>query len=75
MRWCLILEQFVPELEYIKGENTAVANALSHLNMNDNQDILNLSGRYGYDDDDMPDNAYPICYHDIAKAQKHYAKL
>ena len=31
MRWRLILEEFGPELKYIKGENNVVANALSHL--------------------------------------------
>ena len=31
MRWCLILEEFVPELKYIKGEHNVVAEALSRL--------------------------------------------
>ena len=43
--------------------------------MSDNQDILNISELYGYDDKDLPDSAYPIRYHDIAKAQKTDAKL
>ena len=43
MRWCLILEEFGPELKYIKYENNVVAGALSRLNMNDNQEILNIS--------------------------------
>ena len=75
MRWRLILEEFGPELKYIKGENNVVANALSRLEMSDNQEILNISELYGYDDKDLPDSAYPICYHDIAKAQKTDAKL
>ena len=75
MRWRLILEEFVPELKYIKGENNIVADALSSLDMSDNKDILNISKLYGYNDDDMPDSAYPICYHDISKAQKNDAKL
>ena len=36
---------------------------------------LNISELYGYDDADIPDSAYPIRYHDIAKAQKNDAKL
>ena len=68
MSWRLILEVFGPELKYIKVENNVVADALSHLDMRDNQDILNISELYGYDDDDLPDNAYPIRYHNIAKA-------
>ena len=43
--------------------------------MSDNQDILNISQLYGYDDEDLPDSAYPIRYHDISKAQKTDAKL
>ena len=43
--------------------------------MSDNQEILNISELYGYDDEDMPDSAYPIRYHDIAKAQKTDVKL
>ena len=75
MRWCLILEEFGPELKYIKGENNVVADALSRLEMSDNQDIFDISELYGYDDKDLPDSAYPICYHDIAKAQETDAKL
>ena len=69
MRWRLILEEFSPKLKYIKGENNVVADALSRLEMSDNQDILNISELYGYNDKDLPDSAYPIRYHDIAKAQ------
>ena len=75
MCWRLILEEFGPELEYIKVENNVVADALSCLEMSDNQEILNISDLYGYDDLDMPDRADPIRYHDISKAQKTDAKL
>ena len=75
MRWRLILEQFGPELKYIKGENNVVANALSCLEKSENQEILNISELYGYDDKDLPDSAYPIRYHDISKAQETDAKL
>ena len=47
MRWRLILEEFGPELKYIKVENNVVADALSRLEMSDNQDILNVSELYG----------------------------
>ena len=43
--------------------------------MSDNQEILNISELYGYNDEDMPDSAYPMRYHDIAKAQETDAKL
>ena len=75
MRWSLILEEFGPESKYIKGENNFVADALSRLEKSDNQDILNISELYGYDDKDLPDKDYPICYHDIAKSQETDTKL
>ena len=75
MRWRLILKEFGPKLKYIKGENNVVADALSRLKMSDNQEILNISELYGYNDKDLPDSAHPIHYHDIAKAQKTDAKL
>ena len=75
MRWRLILEEFGPELKYIKGENNVVADALYRLEMSDNQEILNISELYGYDDADMPDSAYPIRYQDSAKSQKNDSKL
>ena len=75
MRWRLILEEFGPEFKYIKGENNAVSDALSCLEMSDNQEILNISELYGYDKEDLPDSAYPIRYHNIATAQKTDAEL
>ena len=68
MRWRLIIEDFGPELKYIKGENNVVADAPSRLKMSDNQEIINISELYGYDDEDLHDSAYPIHYHNIAKA-------
>ena len=47
MHWCLILEEFGPELKYIKGENNVVADALSRLEKSPNQEILNISELYG----------------------------
>ena len=43
--------------------------------MSDNKEILNISEIYVYNDKDLSDSAYPIRYHDIAKAQKTYAKI
>ena len=75
MRWRLILEEFGPELKYIKGENNVVADAIYRLEKNDHQEILNIYELYGYNDKDLPGNAQPIRYHDIAKAQETDAKL
>ena len=75
MRWRLILEEFGPELKYIKGENNIVADALSLIEISDNQEILNIFELYGYDEKDLLERACPIRYHDIAKAQETDAKL
>ena len=69
MRWRLVLEEFGPDLQYIKGERNVVADALSRLEIDDNQEIFNISECFGYDDDDLPPSSYPIRYKDIAKAQ------
>ena len=75
IRWRPILEEFGPDLKYIKGKNNVVSDALFLFDMNDNQDILSISKIYGYDDDDLPDSANPICYQNFVKAQKTDAKL
>ena len=43
--------------------------------MNDNQEILNISELYFYDENDLPASTYPIRYQDITKSQKNDAKL
>ena len=75
MRWRLILEEFRPELKYTKNENNVVAENFSFLEMSGFQDILNITELYCYNDADLPDIAYPICYHGISKSQKTNAKL
>ena len=75
MRWRLILKEFGPELKYIKGKHNVVADALSRLEISDNQEILNIFELYGYDDGDLSDIAYPIRYYNISKAQKTVARL
>ena len=75
MRWRLIIKDFGPELKYIKGENNGIANTHASLEMNDIQEILNISELYGYDDADLPDSAYPIRYCNISKAQKTDSEL
>ena len=75
MRWRLILEEFGPELKYIKGEKNVVADALSRLEMDNSIDTVNPTECFGYDDDDLPANSYPVRYRDIAKAQRKETKL
>jgi hypothetical protein len=76
MRWRLVIEEFGPELRYIKGESNVVADALSRLKIDDETEIFNVSECFGYDDDDLPPSSFPIRYIDIATtAQKKDVKL
>jgi hypothetical protein len=70
MRWRLVLEEFGPCLQYIKGTHNVVANALSRLPIDDDQEIFNISECFGYDDDDLPPSSFPLWYRDIAKAHR-----
>jgi hypothetical protein len=65
----LVLEEFGPDLQHIKGERNVVADALSRLEIDDEQEIFNISECFGYDDDDLPPSSFPLRYKDIAKAQ------
>jgi hypothetical protein len=54
MRWRPVLKEFGPDLQHIKGERNVVADALSRLETEDEQEIFNISECFGYDDDDLP---------------------
>jgi transposase InsO family protein len=69
MRWRLVLEEFGPDLQHIKGERNVVADALSRLEIDDDQEIFNISECFCYDDDDLPPSSFPLRHKDIAKAQ------
>jgi hypothetical protein len=69
MRWRLVLEEFGPDLQYIKGTHNVVADALSRLPIDNDQEIFNISEYFGYDDDDLPPSSFPLRYRDIAKVQ------
>ena len=70
MRWRLVIEEFGPELNYIKGEHNIVADALSRLDMDTAREIFNITEAVGYDDDDLPEGDFPIQYSLIEKKQK-----
>ena len=65
MRWKLVLEEFGLELNYIKGENNIVADALSRLEMDTQQEIFNIAEVIGDNDDDLPLESFPIRYSSI----------
>ena len=75
MRWRLVIEEFGPELNYIKGENNIVADALSRLGLMTDEEFVAQYGEHGelYDySDDTPEFAedYPISYAQIEYEQK-----
>jgi hypothetical protein len=76
MRWRLIIEEYSPELLYVKGETNIVADALSRLDLatsdtspSDMHDMQYLADNFSLEDDDLPDDAYPLQYKLIASHQ------
>ena len=75
MRWRLILEEYGPELLYIKGTHNVVADALSRLNMDEGHggelDALCfevMAELYAGEDDEFP-NEFPLSYRQLAHEQ------
>ena len=65
MYWRLIIEEFSPELIYIKGEHNVVADALSHLDLSSEpikQDINVIAEDFGLDKHDFKNFTYPLKY-------------
>ena len=77
MRWRLAIEEYGPELVYIKGEKNVVADALSRLATKDEdvEGIEFITEQFAYDDSDMPKSMYPLRFSIIAKYQKRDEKL
>ena len=74
MRWRLILEEFGPELRYIKGENNVVADALSRLEMTPDKispEPAEMAENFALEEEDLPKEAYPLSY---KKIQIHQQK-
>ena len=75
MRWRLVLEEFGPDLQYIKGERNIAPDALSRLEIDNKQEIFNISECFGYDDEDLSPSSFPLRYKEIAKEQQANAAL
>ena len=86
MRWRLILEEYNPDLQYIKGEYNIVADALSRLPMLDLDPSPMKMEQLAFEDEDLPPDAFPLNYKTLmshqqkdenllqkAKANKQYA--
>jgi hypothetical protein len=78
MRWRLILEEYGPELNYIKGENNIVADALSRLEMTSDDetemDDQFFAECFAADPEDFPTD-YPMSYAQLASEQNKDARL
>ena len=76
MRGRLIIEEYGPELKYIKeGERNIVADALSRLDMYSDKshtaEETYMAELFGLDSEDIPKDAFPLTYTNIMSEQKH----
>ena len=74
MRWRLILEEFGPELLYIKGEKNIVADALSRLSLNETQfhppqSVHAMAEVYGLDKEELSSDIFPLRFRHIEEYQ------
>jgi len=75
MRWRLLIEEFGPELIYIKGERNIAADALSRLPFLAPSIEIQLFEYFNFDDDELPVDAFPVTYANIAKEQRKHTLL
>ncbi len=73
MQWRLLLEEYGQELRYIEGENNIVADALSRLDLTNNEpyeqiSIEEIAEFDANDEEDFP-AIYPLSYAEIAHEQ------
>ena len=78
MRWRLVLEEYGPELNYIKGENNIVADALSRLEMTPDDEVEMddqfFAECFAADPKDVPTD-YPMSYVQLESEQNKDASL
>jgi hypothetical protein len=81
MRWRLVLEEYGPELRYIKGEHNIVADALSRLDIvanprepGEQMEPDEIASLFAADADDYP-TKFPLSYEEIEQRQKDDADI
>ena len=75
MRWRMVLEEYGPELIYIKGEHNLVADALSRLDLlDDAMDEVQMLELLAFEDE-IPPSAYPLQYSELQDAQMRDTSL
>ena len=75
MRWRLFIEEYAPELRYIKGEKNVVADALSRLPLHEQPQATSLEAFYiifdSYETDKEEHmDSHPLTYNQLNKAQQ-----
>ena len=70
MRWQLLIKEFGPTIEYIKGPKNIVADVLSRLDLvSSPSNVQDMADCYGLNKDDLPSDAFPITYQLINRKQ------
>ena len=76
LQWILILEEYGPDIEYIKDENNIAADTLSQLPNNGNQDTTHEE-TYAtetmseiYDIKELPEGTFPLYFYLIDLYQR-----
>ena len=69
MRWRLILEEYGPELVYVRGETNVVADALSRLGK-DEKPFTEANFAEYFGGDELPESVFPLTYKYIMRHQR-----
>ena len=81
MRWRLLIEEFGPELEYIKGQKNIVADALSRLDIAPSktastyEQLMTSNAECYASEVTLPSTVYPVSFQLINKFQNEDTKL
>ena len=63
MQWRLLIEEFGPISDYIKGPKNVIADALNRLDMiSSPSNVQDIADCYRLDKDDLPSDSFPITY-------------
>ena len=70
----MLIEEFGPTIEYIKGPKNILADALSRLDLVSlPSNLQDMADCYGLDKDDLPSDAFPITYQ-LINCKQNYDK-
>ena len=71
MRWHLLVEEYGPDLIYIKGQNNVVADALSQLQLTEKEFS---QAAFAFGNQEFPEN-YPLTFSEIQHEQQRNPTL